>query len=175
MKVVYGLVLLISLLGLFASDTLAQDANNAALRLDELRAKLEEVKAKEAELQDRAKQLDEDLKPENIEKSLAGIGSTRPEELRELRRSQLSREKASVLTQLELLAQNRARLESAVLSAEGEAYQESAKGVPTLLEQMMIAQNNVSPRWLVGALLGLVAVLGLGAVLVVRRLKGRQG
>ena len=48
-------------------------------------------------------QLDESIKPENIERSLAGIGSTRPEELRETRRRQLTIERDGVLAQLKTL------------------------------------------------------------------------
>src|SRR6266403_6070062 len=54
-----------------------------------LRAQLVETQAKQAELQTRLEQLEEDLKPENIERSLAGVGSTHPEELREARRREL--------------------------------------------------------------------------------------
>src|SRR5256885_6675753 len=84
------LILLIAFVPAFAIGVAAQSASSAAQRVEELRAQLLDVQAKETELQARARQLDEDLKPENIERSLAGIGSTRPEELRESRRRQLT-------------------------------------------------------------------------------------
>lgn len=97
--------------------------------VEQLRAQLNEVQAKEAELQARAKELDEELRPENIERSLALTGSTRPEELREQRRRQLQKQRDEVTSQLEQLAASRARLEAAITTAEAAAYRQSA-GVP---------------------------------------------
>ncbi|MDX6694708.1 MAG: hypothetical protein QOF02_2311 [Blastocatellia bacterium] len=99
----------------------AQDAAAA------LRSQLADVQAKETELQTRERQLDEDLRPENIERSFAGVGSTRPEDLREQRRRQLEGEKARVSVQLEQLAQSRTRLEAAIARADAEAYRRSAQ------------------------------------------------
>ncbi|HEX8844581.1 MAG TPA: hypothetical protein VF791_08050 [Pyrinomonadaceae bacterium] len=94
--------------------------------LENLRSQLGDVQKKEEELQARVKQLDEDLRPENIEKFFALNGSTRPEELREQRRRQLESEKARVESQLDQVAQSRTRLESAIARAEAAAYQQSA-------------------------------------------------
>lgn len=94
--------------------------------VDQLRSQLSDVQAKEAQLQARARQNDEDLRPENIERSLALTGSTRPEELREQRRRQLEKEKEEVRSQLEQLATSRARIESAIATAEAAAYRQSA-------------------------------------------------
>lgn len=77
--------------GLLASPVMTQ--STAQERAANLRQQLAEVQAKQTELETRLQQLEEDLKPENIEKGLAGIGSTRPEELREQRRRQLEIEK----------------------------------------------------------------------------------
>ncbi len=170
MKVRSILTLLITLFVLFTFPARAKDKKNAADTAADLRTQLQEVQAKEAELQARLKQLDEDLKPENIERYFAGVGSTRPEDLRALRRSQLEREKASVLNQLEQLAGRRARLESSILNADAAAYQQSAKGDASP-EQLMAAQATESPRWLV-ALAGFVAILGVGSLIaVVRRVR----
>lgn len=109
----------------------AADAQEAAASVQNtaagLRRQLSDVQAKEAELQARDRQLNEDLRPENIERSLAGVGSTRPEELREQRRRQLESEQRGVRAQLEQLAQSRARLESAIAAADAEAYRRSAQ------------------------------------------------
>src|ERR1700732_3809097 len=75
-----------------------------------LHRQLAEVQAKEAEQRTRLQQLEEALKPENIEHSLAGVGSTHPEELREQRRRQLEKERIGVQTQLDQLAISRTRL-----------------------------------------------------------------
>jgi hypothetical protein len=97
-------------------------------RVDSLRLQLEDVKTKQLDLETRLKVLEEQSQPENIEKSLAGVGSTRPEDLRELKRKQLETEKASVQKQLALLADSRTRLEAGIAQAEATAYHESAKG-----------------------------------------------
>jgi hypothetical protein len=58
------------------------------------------------------------LKPENIEKSLAGIGSTHPEDLRDFRRRQLELEKMNIQTQLKLLAESQTRVEAGIVQAD---------------------------------------------------------
>jgi hypothetical protein len=74
----------------------------------------------------RLRQLEEELKPENIEKSLAGIGSTHPEDLREFRRRQLELEKMNIQTQLNLLAESQRRAETEIVQADTDAYHQSA-------------------------------------------------
>ena len=69
----------------FAVGAYAQETASAAEDVEKLRGQLLDVQGQEENLRARVQQLDESLKPENIERSLAGIGSTRPEELRESR------------------------------------------------------------------------------------------
>ncbi len=129
MKVCLNIVLVLLFGLLFTSRILAQDPPTLpAEAAADLRARLVEVQANEAERHARLNQLDEALKPENIERSLAGIGSTRPEELREQRRRELTIERDGVRKQLDLLATSRARLESAIQTADNLAYQQSARG-----------------------------------------------
>jgi len=104
------------------AQTTAQD------RLDALKLQLEDVKAKQIELQSQLQSLDEQLQPENIEKSLAGVGSTHPEELRELKRRQLEKQKTAVQKQLTWADASVGRLEKGVADAEAAAYHDSAKG-----------------------------------------------
>lgn len=151
-------------------STSAQTSNDPAQTTDDLRAQLLKVQAKEAELQARARQLDEELKPENIQRSLAGVGSTRPEELRELRRRELSIEKESVARQLKLVATSRERLESAVNIADTRAYQKSAEGSTSSITQMVKAPTLPSRRLLLG-MLGVV-IAGFAVVFAMRRLAG---
>jgi DNA repair exonuclease SbcCD ATPase subunit len=94
-----------------------------------LRSQLSDVESKQAELQARLQKLDENLKSESIEHSLAGIGSTRPEDLREQRRRQLEIERNGVQAQLNLLAASHGRLEIAIAQADAEAYRQSAAPV----------------------------------------------
>ena len=60
---------------------------------------------------------------------MSGIGSTRPEELREQRRRQLEIERNGVRAQLNLLATSHTRLETAIAQADAEAYRQSAAPV----------------------------------------------
>ena len=115
------LLLSVFLSGSFAA-VLAQAS--AQERAASLRSQMAEVQLKQSELQTRLDQLEVDLKPENIEHSLAGVGSVHPEELREQRRRQLEREKSYVVAQLNELAASRARLETAIAQADAEAYRQ---------------------------------------------------
>ena len=149
----------------------AGQAPSAAQRVDELRSQLAETQAKEADLEARLRQLDENIKPENIERSLAGVGSTKPEELREQRRRQLSIERDGVRAQLKLLATSRERLESSIRAAEGVAYQQSAEVATPPVSQALYVQQRISPR-LVAVTAGLaITIAGLifGIAFVRRR------
>jgi cell division protein FtsB len=170
MKLGLGFILFIALVPAFTAGVAAQSASSAAQTADDLRAQLLEVQAKEAELQTRARQLDEDLKPENIERSLAGVGSIRPEELRELRRRQLTIERDSVRAQLKVVGTSRERLEAVIRTAETQAYQQSAEGTTPALNEMSVT-NYAGSRWLFGIVGGFIAILGVVFVIaVIRRL-----
>lgn len=95
-------------------------------RAANLRAQLTQVQTQQDELQTRLRQLEEDMKPENIEKTLAGVGSTHPEDLRQQRRHQMEIEKTSVQSRLNILAASRTRLETRLAQADNDAYHESA-------------------------------------------------
>src|SRR6266852_5945126 len=110
--------------GLLVVEVTAQESTQE--RAASLRAQLVETQARQAELQTRLQRLEEYLKPENIERSLAGVGSTHPEELREARRRQLEIQKKSVQSQLDVLAVSRTRLEAAIAGADAEIYQQNA-------------------------------------------------
>jgi uncharacterized protein YlxW (UPF0749 family) len=107
----------------------AQTQTSAQEKAASLRAQLTEVEAKQTELQTRLQKLDEDLKPESIEHSLAGVGSTHPEDEREQRRRQLEIERKGVQAQLDLLTTSHTRLETAIARAETDAYHQSAAPV----------------------------------------------
>ena len=134
----HTLVLIITLLLILISASFAS-AQRAAEDLERLKLQLLELQEKENALKLRADQLEEALKPENIERSLAGIGSTRPEELREFRSRQLTIERDGVLAQLKSTEMSRTRLEAAISSAEARAYQESA--APTPLPPQLMPQS----------------------------------
>jgi chromosome segregation ATPase len=116
----------------FASTPVfSQTQTSAQEKAANLRAQLSEVETKQAGLQTRLQDLDEKLKPENIEKAFAGVGSTRPEDLREQRRRQLEIERNGVQKQLDLLTTSRSRLETAIAKADADAYRQSAQPVTT--------------------------------------------
>jgi hypothetical protein len=172
MKSLMSLVLFVALVAVFTASANAQSsadqsAPSAAENVETLKAQLLEVQAKEAELQARARQLDEDMKPENIERSLAGVGSTRPEELRAQVRQQLSIQRDGVTAQLRIVTAGRERLESAVRFAETQAYQQSAEQAS--LSPTLLAQALGSSRWLIAGVAGLLAIFGLVLAIVVMR------
>ena len=168
MKPRFNLILMLLLVLTFALNANAQESTSAAESAENLRLQLLEVQGKEEALRMRAQQLDEDLKPENIERALAGIGSTRPEELRESRRRQLTIERKGVQAQLDLLATSRSRLETAIANADAKAYQESARPIETS-NQMLIANYPVSRRLLILALAGLLTIAIAAVAIVLRR------
>ena len=59
-------------LTLLLVPAMAQEA--AQERVAKLRAQLTDLQAQQADIQSRLTRLDEDIKPENIERSLAGVG-----------------------------------------------------------------------------------------------------
>src|ERR1700752_92795 len=161
------LVLQTALILLVSVAVHAQNSKSAAETAENLKLQLIELSITEDNAKLRAQQLDEALKPENIQLALAGVGSTRPEELREQRRRQLTSEKNGVTAELELLAAQRARLETAIVSADAEAYQQSAKGFPA---GNALALSQIPLGWLVT--LGILGIAALGIILsIILRLR----
>ena len=92
----------------------------AEQRAESVRTQLLDVESKLADLQPKLDQIEYGLKPEVIERSAAGFGTVRPEEVRETRRRQLESEKARVQAQIRILESSRTRLEAAITTADGE-------------------------------------------------------
>ena len=99
-----------------------------------LKQQLLDLESKETRIRMRLEELDEQLKPESIERELAGIGSVHPGELREHRRKLLTIERNGLQTQLGLLEEDRARIEAAIAAgmaaslAYAQPSPESARG-----------------------------------------------
>ena len=125
-RLLIGLLLILAVTPVWAQDAAAVDQSVEALR-----QQLRDLVDKQAQLEARVQQLEEALRPENIERSVAGIGTTDAAALRERRRQQLEREKAVVEEQLQSLSASRTRLETSIASAEAEAVRlrASALGV----------------------------------------------
>lgn len=167
MKVKSGLALVLLVLTV-AVNGYAQETASAADSVEKLKAQLLDVQAQEDGLRTRLAQLDEAIKPENIERSLAGIGSTRPEDLREQRRRQLSIERDGVLAQLRTVETSRTRLEAAVANAEVLAYQESARPKPATENRLSASGSRY--QWVIFGGGGGLALFALtGGVLLYRR------
>jgi len=163
MKLSFALILVL-LSSVFVNG---QETANAAETVDRIKLQLLDVQAKQEELKTRAIELEEALKPENIARSLAGVGSTRPEELREARRRQLTIERDGVLAQLRILENSRTRLESQLAEAQTRAYHESARqAAPT---QALVAQSRTSARWMIFGALGLGALALVAGLVIYRR------
>ena len=161
-------LLIVVLLCLFGSIAVVHaQSGSAAQTADQLKLQLLELQTQEEGLRARAVELDEAIKPENIQRSLAGVGSTKPEELREARRKQLESEKRIVEAQLNTLAVAKTRLESAILAAEAEAYHQSA-APPSTFQRFASAVPRV-PLFLMIGSLGVVLLAGLGFLMYVRR------
>ncbi len=138
----------------------AQDTPTAAERVDNLKLQLLDVGAQEESAKLRSEQLDEAMKPDNIRRSLAGVGSTRPEELREQRRRELAIEKANVTAELQQLALRRSQLDSALATAQADAYHESAGGGAIVGNQISAGRFGLPVRRLL--FVGLIALVALG-------------
>ena len=83
-----------------------------------LRKQLIELIEKETTYKTRLAQLDEDVRPENVERALSGVGTTRTAELRDVRRRSLEIEKRGLESLLSLSSQSHARLEDDVRQAD---------------------------------------------------------
>lgn len=89
-------------------------------RAENMRAQLRDVTQREFDLQARAETIEYELQPESLDRRIALTGARRPEETREQFRRQLESERERVRAQLTMLTANRARLESAIATADTE-------------------------------------------------------
>jgi chromosome segregation ATPase len=92
--------------------------SRAEQRAEDLRAQLRDVQSKQLDYQGRLDQIGEEMRPENIDRSIATMGTTHPEEIREQRRRMLEADKKRVQAQIELLDRSRQRLEAAISTAD---------------------------------------------------------
>ena len=118
---------------LLAPDTRSESASKESLkrissnfdlltraeeRAEILRKQLIELIEKETAFKMRLAQLEEDMRPENIERAMSTYGTTRTVELRETRRRVLENEKRGVESLLAITSQSRLRLEEDVRQAD---------------------------------------------------------
>jgi exonuclease VII large subunit len=91
---------------------------HAEERAEVLRKQLIDLIEKETAYKSRMAQFDEDLRPENIDRSMAGVGGTRTAEMRDTRRRVLENDKRGVENLLNVTVQSRIRLEEDVRQAD---------------------------------------------------------
>ena len=93
----------------------------AKQRAEVLRAQLFDLEMRELDLRARVDDLDYQLTPDSIQRSLAFVGSARPmDELRDALRVRLEGEKARLNKQLELLDSRKQRLVDAIRAADAD-------------------------------------------------------
>ena len=142
-----------------ATCVAAQSGETTAETVARLRLQLIDIQTKDEQLRLQLQQLEEELKPESIERALAGIGSTRPEELRESRRRQLTIEKNSVLALLKILEASRSGLEAAIVAAETQVYQQIPYLAPPA-NQLTLSRDFGGAPWQL-VVMGAIAILML--------------
>lgn len=127
-----GLLILAS-----AGHAWAQEVSAVELQISRLRSQHADAVDLEARLQERSQQLEEALRPENVERSVAGVGTTDAAGLRARRREQLEQQKAKVDGQLAEVSARRANLEAEIAAAEAEAVR---------LKAAALAPKEAAPR-----------------------------
>jgi hypothetical protein len=90
----------------------------AEQRAEMLRRQLLELIEKETLYRTRITQIDEDMRPENVERTLAPYGTTRTAELRDTRRRVLETDRRGYVSLLALATEGRTRLEEEVRQAD---------------------------------------------------------
>jgi len=94
--------------------------SRAEQRSSQLRTELREVQGKKADLEAHVEQVENDLKPENIERAVAGYGTTRPEELRAQRQKQLENDRTRTRQQIDQLTASEGRIQQAIATSDVE-------------------------------------------------------
>lgn len=87
-------------------------------RAETLRKQLIELTEKENSLKARLAQVEEDVRPESIDRTINVMGTTRAPEMRETRRRYLENERNSLQNLIQQVYQNRIRLENDVQQAD---------------------------------------------------------
>lgn len=163
-----GIFAMLLLLLACAVDSFPQSMSSAH-EAQQLRNELRQLLDRVAEIEMRMHELDYELKPENIERHFAGVGSTRPEELREMRRKTLQAEKDRLQGQLNEFAQDRPRIEAAILNAETRASYEAAVQAQSQQRMSPLAGLLAGRNRKVAAVVGGFILVGAVVALVRRR------
>ena len=124
-------IISIVLLFAFTPNLAAQDTSNPNDKIINLKQQLLEIESAETASRIRLEELNEQLKRQNIEWALAGIGSVHPEDLRDYRRKLVTIERDGLTAHLDLLEEIRARINAEIAAAQFAEYLKYALPSPT--------------------------------------------
>jgi chromosome segregation ATPase len=88
-------------------------------RIRSLQSDLVDISTKEAALNKRLDEIEREQQPDRIQRNMAGVGSTRPEQDRDAVMIKLSNERRHLQNQLETLRATRTRIPGLIANAEG--------------------------------------------------------
>lgn len=98
--------------------SLQEQLENEEQRGERLQLHLIEIGEKESPLLARMDQINQQVRPETIERAMAGVGSVHPEDAREEVRKRLANEKIRIQSQLDLLRQDRIRTQASLATTD---------------------------------------------------------
>ena len=94
--------------------------SRAEQRSSQLRTELRDTQARKADLEAHLEQVENDLKPENIERAVAGYGTTKPEEMRAQRQKYLENDRTRTRQQIDQLTASESRVQQAIATSDVE-------------------------------------------------------
>jgi hypothetical protein len=112
------------------------------LRAETLRKLFLELTEKETSVRNRLVQVEEEIRPESIERAMTLVGSTRSVELREVRRRVLENERRGLDSLLNQTAQSRLRLEDDVKQADAMVFRLRQRLLPLIEKEI----EKISPN-----------------------------
>lgn len=117
----------------------------AEQRAEQVRSQLIDTQSKIADIEAKLEDVEYALKPENIDRVTQGMGTLRPEEVRESRRRQLENEKTRLQAQLKILENGKSRLEVSSANADAEVDSLRAR-LNQKRDQMELAPSSSDSR-----------------------------
>lgn len=110
--------------------------SRAEQRAEALRKQLFELTERETALRNRLLQIDDDLRPENIERAVSLVGTTRTVELRDARRRQLENDRRGYEALFNQTSQARQQLEDVVRQADAQAARLRSRVSPLIEKEI---------------------------------------
>ena len=117
----------------------------AEQRAESLRKQLFEMIEKESTLQSHIDQINNEMRPEVLERTFATVGSLRPEELRATKKRSLELEKRSKETLLVEVQRNRANIEQSLQRADSMVEKLRVK-IEKEIDDALVDDDPVAPR-----------------------------